>query len=315
MTTKDKAADQRNTKREAKAHTASGCVRLGLHQYTGNLKKTITGSWPFALVSAVCTAGIPCLLFGLTKELYAPSHLLGTGIAAIVLALLAILSELYVYAGCLRLAAGETVPVGLWKCPRLFLRVCRLALYLSVLQLLPIAIAVGGHLLFHKSAPADHASTLSVALMLTVAIIVIIEMLYLPVTYIAMKFLLEKKSNFFHLLFKHYLPSMRYYGLMFAVVLLTFIFVSLVCALVAFPCHVLALACGQAAQGYAIGDAVTLPGYFTALMMVVGTFIFWLAIYVKSSAINIATKLYEAVDTRRLEQVEKQELLNDTKTR
>ena len=304
MKTKDKAVGSRDTRHCTKANTAWECFKLGLHQYTCNLKKTITVLWPFALFSAACSAGILCLLFKLVKEQNTTGHLLTASITIAILAVLTILSELYMYTGCFRQATEGVIHDRTWKCARLFLRVCKLVLYLLSLQLIPIAVAIGGHLFFHGSSITDQASV-PFAKVLTVIVIIIVEMLYLPVVYIAIKFLLEKKSNLFYLLYKHYRPSLRHYGLIFAVVLLSTILVGLSCWLVTLPCQVLVLACGQAANDYALGDTVTFPGYFTALMFVAGTLTFFLANYVKSSVVYIIAVLYGTIDAKRLRQEEK----------
>lgn len=137
-----------------------------------------------------------------------------------------------------------------------------------------------------------------VPIVTTLILLALVSIVLLPTAYISVKYLMDRSTRFWPLLFKQYPTSMRYWGRQFVVILVCLILLGIFTLVVSLPGIILYEANWQAHIGVVGGDPLGMPGHMTALTFITCSVIAFLQLYIWLPLLTSLYYVYGAIDTR-----------------
>ena len=137
-----------------------------------------------------------------------------------------------------------------------------------------------------------------VSIVTTLLLLTVVSIVLLPTAYISIKYLMDRTTGFWPLLFKKYPTSMRYWGRQFVVILVCLILLGIFAFVVSLPVIILYEANWQAHIGVVGGDPLGMPGYMTALTFITCAVVAFLQLYIWLPLLTSLYYVYGAIDTR-----------------
>jgi hypothetical protein len=304
-----------NEEKVLKARSARSCIAAGYRLFTGHFRQIVRNVWVvalvYALVSGVVTSLIvteyPRVLIGLMSGGDVAVNVANTSLAFLLGQLFLIIVTVMLAAAGFSLlnhhrATGELPKAAKWYgVPRgAWLRTVIAAVVLFVIDVIVsaviVAVAYGSSLVL--------GNWTALALNLIVALLILA--LLVPMTHPMMKYVTTNDSpSLIALLAKEYGKALRYWGLIFIVLLVTTIVTWLAVLLTTLPAVVLTVANMQSALGTLQGDPTGMPHYMGWLKTVVFCISGFIQAFVLLSALFPVYFMSLSVEAREIEKMRK----------
>ena len=286
------------------------CVNQGIRHYLSQMKTSIKRSAPFGLIfMVVCVAMV--LLAGSSMSVKEASldTLLAQWPWFVTAIIIGGLAECGYYTSQLPLLQ-ETDTTSFndkkkyWcEWAHLYGRTLKAVVLNLIVWLLPLilflSLAVYQVYTFEEPEDAIEPFTLldvlkhhALTLGLSGTVVLLIWICCVPLTYVTIRYLLTPKGSILKMLGKHYGHAMRHYGFIFAVNLLSFIFIMLLSVVICLPFYILCTAFVLAYQGMAFGDPITLPSYFKPLLIIITAIMSWAQLIIRSQYLYILKEVH-----------------------
>lgn len=137
-----------------------------------------------------------------------------------------------------------------------------------------------------------------VSIVTAIILFTIVSVVMIPMAYLSVKHLMEDKTGFWSVVFKHFGTSMRYWGRQFVVLLVCMIVLGLLYSIVSLPEIILYQANWQARIGVVGGDALGMPNYITTLTFITCALSTFMQLYIWLPLLFCLYYMYGAIDTR-----------------
>lgn len=304
-----------------KSRSASACIKEGYGHFIGRFKENFRLSWPFALAySLVC--GLLCTLCVVQLPQMCAQTVLSHGNLYPVFAdnvhIMCLAFVLIVVGGMFEVAAYSSVISRLKNSAgngadcktavrpffdfKTFVRTLKAALGCLLIVALAFSLLSGCSLLVFKAA---NASLSGLAYIITQSVLYVILMLFvaLPLTFVAMKYVLTDGAGFWKTVFGNYSVSMKHLGFVFIVMLVSCIVIGIAELVLALPAYILAVANFQANMGILDGDSFGMPAYINYISAVVFFLAGLIQIYVRMSALFTTYYMYGSVENQEAERI------------
>ena len=278
-----------------KSRSFSSCILAAYKLLSENMKSIIRCTWlPVVLLGLF---GGVCMALNVHNEQIIQAGIAHTGIyiAAVLCSSIAIIAcSLWATSRLMSLFNEEP---RRWN----FVRILKLWLNAFV-----ICLIVGGvlALLFVAAVKILKCSPMMFIVdnwLAVLALVVIIGLLLLPLNYICMRYLFDRKARFWKDLPKTYLTGLRHLSFIFLTALICGIIVGIIALIIYLPLMILLTANTMSTIGMISGDPSGIPGYFPLLIGATACVVILLVWYVSAFQFITYLFMYGSIEKQREE--------------
>ena len=142
----------------------------------------------------------------------------------------------------------------------------------------------------------------------TLIVVILAYLLYLPINYGEMKYLMEPTAKFKSIVGAYYRVGLRHWGYQFLTHLVLGLVVLIMSLVVNFPITIVNLASAIAMQGMAAGDVAELPGSFLWIVGLVSLITFFASAFISVFSFFVQYFIYGSIEQREKERAEARRL-------
>lgn len=314
-----------------KSRSSSACIKSGYKLYIGNFRKIFKSSWLVALIYAVlcgivatvCVIHIPRIIMqmmasGQITYQYATDYLGLITIVCVLVIIGGIVETAFYSCGMSLLrkhAAANAIPTPTswfhidihitWRTIKAVL--CNLLITTVLLLIFSVIL----------SFPLKHFMTgqsiYVIALTATMLGVAITALLWLPLCFVSIKYIMCDDTRFWRLLGSGYKMGLRRYWFIFVVMLVSGIIVCVAEYVLQQPAFIIAMANSQANMGVINSDPLGMPSYIIPLTAITFFVAGFIQAYIRLTAFFTAYYMYGSIDTSEAERKQfKETALNQT---
>lgn len=302
-----------------KSNSTVASIKLGYQLFAGNFKKTFKASWLFAvLFGMVCAAVGPILSIRmpaiLTQALANPAS--SMALARTYTVLLAVCLLLFVVGGAMEiifysrgfsLLKGH-VSNGKIERPKRWLSFDKPMAWRTAKGVLAslLVVAVGNAFIALLYIAGEKASLIKpdaiagLAAWGIVALAVAL-LVYIPVAFIAMKYILDDTTRYWKLFFTAYKTALRHFGYIFVIEFFAGMVIVVATYVLQLPAVILATANYEANLGVVLGDPLGMPSFIVPLTAFVFFISGFMQAYIRMSALFPFYYMYGSIETQEKE--------------
>ncbi len=259
-----------------------------------NFKTILKVMWPYFLITSIVLGIYFILQLNTSMKMMSDPTDISGSLAALALLPILFIAYLFIYGKLLTLYNDQSVG---WN----MLRYIKLTLWLALIFTVALIIfftfifSLGG---FNdeQSATGDVIS-LGKTLLLGLLFSFIAVAILLPYIYVSMKYVVETKSHFRHLIFKGWLKGMRHWGYIFVTTLLLYICLAIIGIIIYIPLYICGMAFYMSANGMAQGDPSGVPSYFTILVFLIIVLTYFVYLFISVYAFTVFYYMYGNIET------------------
>lgn len=273
-------------------------LRVAYTKFLSEFKPILRHVWKVALLFAVSMAALQVL--SLTDFAHNPVIL---GIVWLALLFFAVV---YCFL-CSRIAMYLNARTWKWNLKR----VVKVALLELLIGVLFSVVAVLVTLAITKSmSPNGIDPQLFIVTLVAVTLIVVLLacLLYLPISYGGMKYLMEPTAKFKSVVGAYYRVGLRHWGYLFLTHLVLGLVLLIISLVVNFPITIVNFASAIAMQAMAVGDAAELPGGFLWIVGLVSVITFFASAFITVFSWFVQYFIYGSIEQREKERAEARRL-------
>lgn len=302
-----------------KSNSTVASIKLGYQLFAANFKKLFKASWSFALLFGVVCAVIgPILSIKmpaiLTQALANPASAaaLGqtyTGLLVVCLLLFIVggAIEITFYSRGFSLLKGH-INSGRIERPQRWLsidkpmawRTAKGILASLLVAIVAIALLALLYIIGVRTSLIKPDAYAGIAAWAVVAVAVSL-FVYIPTTFITMKYILDDTTRYWPLFFSAYKTALRHFGYIFVVVFFVGVVFIVATYVLQLPAVILATANYEANIGTVFGDPLGMPSYIVPLTAVVFFISGFMQAYIRMSAMFPLYYMYGSIETQEKE--------------
>ena len=194
------------------------------------------------------------------------------------------------------------LPTSWWK-PNFLLawRTVKGGIFTSLLTIIPIALLAGGTIAYSIASPqsfATHSTTVCVAVVILSLLIIAFG---LPIVPTLIHYIFSERTPFLQALRANYKGGLRFWGGLFAIVIIDVLWAIIVDLIICLPAKILFMANLSAQTGQLYGDPLSMPAYMPMLTFVTFTICGFFQFFATLPALFHSYYAYGAIVSREQE--------------
>lgn len=305
-----------------KSNSTVASIKLGYQLFAGNFKKIFKASWLFALLfGLVCAAVGPILCIKmpaiLTQVMVNPASSVAlartyTAMLAVCLFLLVIggVMEILFYSRGFALLKGHAGS-GKIERPKTWLsfdkpmawRTAKGVLASLLVAVVANALIVILYIIGEKASLIKPDAIAGVAAW-GIVVLAVALLVYIPVVFIAMKYILDDTTRYWPLFFSAYKTALRHFGYIFVVEFFAGMVFVVATYVLQLPAVILATANYEANLGVVLGDPLGMPSFIVPLTAIVFFISGFMQAYIRMSALFPFYYMYGSIETQEKEKTQ-----------
>lgn len=305
-----------------KSNSTVASIKLGYLLFAGNFKKIFKASWLFALLfGLVCAVIGPILSIEmpaiLTQAMANPASAMSLG--KIYTGLLAVCLLLFIVGGVIEMVFYSSgfsqlkghINSGTIERPARWLSIDKPMAWRTVKGLLAslLVVAVTTALLTLLYIIGVKASVIKPDAIAGKAVwgivaIAVALIVYIPVVFITMKYILDDTTRYWRLFFSAYKTALRHFGYIFVMAFFVGVVFVVATYVLQLPAVILVTANYQANLGVVFGDPLGMPSYIVPLTAAVFFISGFMQAYIRMSALFPFYYMYGSIETQEKEKLQ-----------